>query len=402
METVNSLFKIITKDVSVNKELVQSVKKFVRTLINRNAESIAFFGDALLGVYPIRFTREDRELWFDEILNIDELELDRGVKSLPNIDNAFKVSSDSVNLSVIWLVHAAQHSKLSSKDKVNLQTDALFLLHYKFLSSLQTHYFRYPADKSVALATYASLSKKFAIKVYGSWFKLIHARCEEVLSSRSIHRKTIEHLGPDDRVVYMVNDIQSRIREVVKKLATEFYKVRDQDKAILTSSKLFQVEGETLIRDTTHQFSKYRTYIHGIVSDRRSFIRDDLVAIITKIMYRMPERFFREGLEYLSDNYGSAREKRIEQSITDVVIHAFTFAQSEGLKLNQLATILTKLRSLYMASRTSDPELIKIREQLEAIVKDAISSRNISIHSSVRTAVALYIVLRTLAMHMYR
>ncbi len=57
---------------------------------------------------------------------------------------------------------------------------------------------------------------------------------------------------------------------------------------------------------------------------------------------------------------------------------------------------------MYMSSRNTDTKLELIKERATLMVDDAVSSKDTSIKSAVRTAVLLYIVLRTLSIDHYR
>jgi hypothetical protein len=54
-----------------------------------------------------------------------------------------------------------------------------------------------------------------------------------------------------------------------------------------------------------------------------------------------------------------------------------------------------------MASRMSDPSLLKAKEMADHIVDASIHSRNVSVAAATRTGLQLYIVLRCLAMQLY-
>ena len=63
--------------------------------------------------------------------------------------------------------------------------------------------------------------------------------------------------------------------------------------------------------------------------------------------------------------------------------------------------MLSRLRGVYMSSRSTDPILIDLRERTEKIVEIATNNKNPSNLASTRTGVLLYIVLRTFTMKHY-
>ncbi len=399
--TLKSVFNDIGQDVSFNRGLVRRIISYVNGFVTKNDDSINFFGDALIGVYPIRYTNDDKITWFDEVLQIDELALKADVYSLDTIDTNFRVSSDLVNLSIIWCLYRFEESEVSSREKEQVQVALLSMLHYKFLSSLMSHYFRYPADKSVAMMTYASLSKKFSLKVQGSWGALVKDRSGSILAKTGIHYDTYRKFGPDEAVVYMINDIQSRIREVFKAVVEVFHQVREQDAKITTISASVDIDGESIVKDKRNGYTRFRQYLHRIVADRDTFIKQELVDIVAKAIHTMPPDQLISSLEYMSENASDSKDKVIGPLLDKTIIHAFHYLQQNRVDITNLPLVLVKMRAIYMSSRSVQDDLLEIRELAGEIAEDAVTSRNASVKASVRTGILLYLVLRSLTMKHY-
>ena len=62
---------------------------------------------------------------------------------------------------------------------------------------------------------------------------------------------------------------------------------------------------------------------------------------------------------------------------------------------------MVRLRNQLMASRSSDPTVLKLREWTEKLVRNAVKTRNQPVIASVRTGVLLYVALRTLTKSYY-
>jgi len=401
-ETIKSVFADIGKDIKFDKRLLKEISKYVNGFITKNEDSIHFFGDTLIGVYPVKFVKEDRDSWFDDVLELDDLTLKRDLHSLPSIDPKFVVSSDVTNLTYIWLVHGIYNSKhLSVKEKEYGMRDVISMMHFKFISSLMSHYFKYPADKSVAMATYASLSRKFSLKVHGSWAALVRARTVDILSTGSIHFNTFTKMTDDDAVLYMVTDIQSRIREVIKKMMEVFYAVRDTEARIVATSGVINIEGESIVKDRSNDYIRFRKNTHSIITDRKSWIKSELLDVITTAIHTLPEKHLLEALEYMSDNYKVRGDKVIDELLDRTIVHSFGWINSNKIEITDIGLILSKLKTTYMSSRSIEPDLVAIRDLADEIVKHSVSSKNTAVHASVRTGLLLYVVLRTLGMKYY-
>lgn len=404
--SIKEVFKRELKDLELDNKLVKRLSHFKHAFINKNDDHIKFFGGNLLGVEIVRYLQADRDEWFSEVLDVDDVSLTESLYSLDVINEEYKRTSDVVNLTSVWLLHALYNSsKLSATEKEKAMIDVVYMLQVKFITSIFAHYFKFPADKEIAQAVYESLSRKYALKQAGSWNALFTERSKDVIAHNSIHLKTIQRFDDDDAILYMITDIQGRIREVVKKMYAVLIQMRDnKDRIHSTTSIALTTDGEAILKDRQRSFSTYKRYIHSIIPDRQTFIRDEVVSVITDAMHTMSPRLFIDVLEHCSANYGKANHAEIGDLCDETLLHAFEFlSTNRALLRNQgdLSKLLTRLRSLYMASRMVDPSLLKMRDLADSIVAKSSSSKNKAMQASLRTGLELYIVLRTFTMNYY-
>ncbi|MCB1712689.1 MAG: hypothetical protein KDH96_09520, partial [Candidatus Riesia sp.] len=277
----------------------------------------------------------------------------------------------------------------------------LLILQFKFFSSLLSHYFPFKADEATALATYAALSKKYAIKQHGNWLNVLINRSQNIISEDSIHINTITNFDTDEDIFYMISDIQGRLKEMVKKIWAVFAEIREMNVKILSTGGTIELDGKTVIRDISNELASRRRYINEVIKERNRFVKPELVSVITSAMYTMPEQVLFNTLNYIVDNYN---DKRVTSLIDETLLHAFEYLNSDRrakAAMDDILQLITKLRALYMASRSSDPGLLKMRELGESIVKSATVGRSAAVIASVRTGLLLYIVLRTFSMKHY-
>ena len=404
-DSIKDVFEEEVGDLTFDRNRYKMIASFERDFVNRDENSIAFFGSNLMGVYPIRFKQGDRNRWFDDVLEMDDFSTKEKLHSLESINPAFHVQSDVFNMSCLWTLHAIHtKGKGSSRDKENAMIDVLLSLHYRFLSSLMAHNFPYPADRSIAIATYASLSKKFALKQHGSWAAYLRARAESIISHRSIHRNTIEQFNDDDAITWMISDIQDRLRKAFTKMMEVFYRVREEDEKIgFSRSSGIDFEGNIVVKDRLSDHNTYVRYLKGVVGNKKTLIKEPVVDVISSAMHTMNRKHLVEVLEYVSDNYDARTGRAIDDLIDEVLQHAFDVMGRDDFKKGaDLPAFITRLRALYMASRSNDPGVTKMKSISEELVEKAIRSRNKSVVSSVRTGLMLYLVLRTLTKEFFK
>ncbi len=408
MTTIRDVFTTAAQGIQfqADRDLVNRLTKFERDVATYSESQTDFLGSQLAGVYPFKFTQSMRDTWFLEVIGLDELDLDDALKRVDYLKGKdWKRATDAFNLSAAWILHELSNSKsLSIQDRQRGMQATALVMQYKFMGSILSYYFKFPADQAIMEAVMASLSRKYAIKTAGTWGKLFAQRAEEITSARSIHHQTYVKFTSDSGITYFINDVQGRLRELIKNICAQFYKMRDSQTRITADRSMTEIDGEAILRDKSRKFTTYLRYIHEVISDRKSFIRSELVSVITDLMHTVPERHLIEALEWLSLNHRVKGAEAVEQLVDEAMQHCFQLMIDNraqyGKDIN-LEALLIRLRALYTASRMSDETLLKMRDLAERIVQRSVSSKNQSIHAGVRTAMILYIVLRCLAMQHY-
>jgi len=404
--TIPQVFEETCDRVKIDRNFVKQINELRINFMNRNEDHLNFFSSNLLGVYPIRFINSDRVRWYDEVLEVDEYAIKEGIRKVAYLDPEWVRANDGINLSISWLMHLIYTATtINSKEKEQCLIDIVLYLQYKFLSSIMAHYFPYPADQAVAMATYEALSRKFEIKQYGSWQLLLENRGKLIIAPSSIHFTTYTTLKDDSGIVYMISDIQQRLREVVKKYRAVFQKIKDENLRIVSTSTTIEFDGERELIERGRDYTDYTRYLKDIIGDIPTFIRKELVDVIADAMHTMSVDHLYQALRYCSNNSGTHGDKNIDRLIEELMLHAYQYlTDNSGVMANpsDLAGLLSKLKNLYAASRMSNPQLLKIRDLGDKIVKKGVSSRNTAALASVRTGLQLYLILRAFSRKHYQ
>lgn len=408
---IKGVFDVECSHVVVDMRFVKKLVDLEARFVNKKAEHIEFFGGTLTGVQVVRFTTDDRDRLFTDILEVDDRALEeklyslKDANNLPVINQEWKISRDVFNISVVWILHAIQNSPhLNDHQKSEAKIHVCQYMIYKFLTSLLFRYFRFPADPEVAAAAYAQLTYKFALKEHGSWGAVIRHLATQATSSNGIWQDVIAKMDSDVRIVKMLNDIQGRPRDILKNYYGVFDQVNKQGGRIARSSSLVDIDGEIILKDKTKSLANYTRYIKSVVSDQNSFIRQELVDVIVKIMHTMPEKLLMQSLVWASQNFGHTKEQLVENAIDQIAEHAFAYLSDNRSLLHNtgdMANLVSKLRGAYMSSRSSDPLLLSIRQDVGKIVQIATKSKNDSVIASTRTGFMIYVIVRMFSMKHY-
>lgn len=415
MSLIKSVFDQECAGLRLDMRFYKQVCDMEAYFVNRKQEHIEFFGGALTGVQVVRFTNADRDKLFVDILQVDDALLEERLYALeriaPNgkpvkvIRQDWFVSSDVFNLSCVWLIHAIHNSPLLDKEhkkeaKIRI---ALYLL-YKFMTSRLFMHFRYPADPAIAAATFAALTNKYSLKRLGSWGACLRDLAEKAVSETSIVADVISRMDDDDRVIYMLNDLQGRIRDMLKNIYNEHKRLSVKGERITSSTLNMEMDGESILKDKTQSLAKYTRYLHAIIGDRNTFIRQELVDVIASIMDTMNVKFLRQSLEWASDNFSHTQSRLVERCIDMTMEHSFSYLEAHrelARATKDIPGLISKLRGAYMSSRSVDPRLMQLRDVVGELVKTATGSKNEGAVSAARTGFMLYLSLRAWTMRHY-
>lgn len=388
--------------------LVKRLRLYQTGFVNKNPDHAEFFGGHLIGVKVVRFTDADENKWFDEIVLIEReriYETHHRNPVLNGQNGVFKVSGDPMNLSCAYLLHKLHSdSKMSAAVRTEAMIDVLLIMQFKFLTSRLYRLFRYPADPEVAEAAYLALSNKYSIKVLGSWLAVLTERAKDVISPRSIHYNAIAKMNDDRAVVYMINDIQGRIREMLKNIYDVFLQVHKSGARVSSTSAVVEFDGVESVRDQINGVEIYKRYLRSTVADRNSFVRAELMKVVLGLVETAREKHLAATLEYITTNHLRNTVDDVDELLNATMVHSFRYLSSNVASLRttvDLGAILIRLKGVYTSSRSTDPDLLALRNLCESIVKKAIATGTGSVIAATRTATLLYLVARAYSMRHY-
>lgn len=403
-QTIKSIMEHYTKHLKLDKSLCKQLDDYVKIFINLNEDHVKFFGGNLTGVNFIRFTTSERLRLTEDILEIEEDEIRKQVRALPHIGDTWVRGTDGLNLSLLYLVHLLSENKsLSQKDRYDAQCNALFILQCKFLSSMMAEYFKYPVSEPIALAAYQSLSGKFSIKKYGSWLELLNNRCKAILITERTHQDTIKNFSPDDKIQYMVTDIQGRLKQMILNIYDVTVQVKEKNQSLSAHSDTVELDGDIVLKDLGNIQTDYLHYMRSISDNQREFIKEDLVEIIQNSITTLPKKIFVESLVTFSKNI-AIKNSPANQLLEEIIFYIFTyFSENKDVvsNIHDYSRVLKNLKDLYTAGKSNNPSVLKARTLADRVNKPILKTSNAVTVAAVRTGLIMYIILRTLTKNHY-
>lgn len=404
---IRDVFARLCPKLVADKKLWKKLREINNQFITRNDDHISFFGSTLLGCYSVVYSNTlDRKKWFDEVMGASEADIKQALLNPPQINIKFRVASDILTLSITYVVYLCITSKeLNEKQRKEAASNAMSQMYYRYIGSWMNIHFPYPCSYDSALTVFNSLSKRFDIKNYGSWSKLIEDKIDYLLfNSKSPHYHTFRTMKENDDVTEIGKDVSTRVKAVLD-LIYDRHKTmaKDSKNRVQTSEDTIIIDGDVVQREKTTSVNIYKNYIANIINTK-SFIKTELVNVVLDAMNKARRDYFMSTLQYISLNYGKSKFKHIQHFVELDIIYSFEIMYLNKMTFSSSADIVQKLRSKFMAPKGSDPELLELRKLGEQLVDEATHLRKYNSSyapSAERTSLMLYIMLRALSMNYY-
>lgn len=400
--------KLIKNIIDDNSEAVFNLKKLevivesYHRFIHKNDNHIAFFGGNLIGVYPIRFKDEDKENIIEDICGIVDFEnLTDELHDVKEIDKRRHVSGNPINYLYIWLLNKIWTSSNPMKAKEKAMVAAMNLFQIKYLTGLDAHFFKYPADESIAHAVYEDMSRKSLLKQLGNWKAVVEKRSQDLTGKRSVWWETLTKMEDNGEVVKMVNDIQTRVRKGYGNISNMFHELREREAKILSSSTFATIDGERVMREFENNLHKYKRSIVNILLDPNDLIKQDLLDDTLKLIDAANETNLRATLNFISENADTGKKNDILDEIENLVLYIFEYISKSDLNATDVPGVIGRLRSIYRSHRSSHEAVVAIKDKMDYIVPKAITARHEATRSGTKVAVLVYLSLRILSIPFY-
>lgn len=390
-----------TVDYKWCRELHKYVYNFTTRRIG-DTDYSEFFDSPYIGLQKITFTTADVNQWFTEIFDVDEQELKEHLHACRKVNKDWHVTGDVFNLTIPYLMYMTHHSDVSKDVKEQALLDLVCIYHYKCLTSILHNDYQYLAKKEVAYETYNRLSLKYDIKRYGSWRKLIEARARFIIDPKTgIHYKTFTKMDDDAKIIYMVGDIQDRLRGVINDINAVFHDVKNKTNIVKLESSLVNINDNIGVKDVTKEVNKFKNHIVQALASDNGFYKAELVTYASKALANSPEDKLEHIVKSFSSQYNSVKGALYVGFVEEVTTHCFEYLRSNNIKLTNLKDVLLKMRGGYLSPRTTNSSVLKLRKDGDLIVKELTGIKTPITITSLRTSLMVYICLRMLAMNSY-
>ena len=379
--------------VKPDSNLLSNIKMFRIVWAQKNDEHIAYLGNSLIGSYRIIFSTLDENTFFEALLGLDYKEIQQELYNVKGIDKNMKTISNCFYLTCVYLMYLFTNSKyLSDKQRIEGVKEVFYVMSYKMLSSLNTHYFKYPIDESVAKAINERMTLKFLVKRFDNWQNVIDYKSEDVLK-KGIHENRISDMSNADDATRVISDIQTKYRDMYKNHFAVLLEVNQQNERITSSSLITKTEDGEGIKDIVNRPDNYINYLKSIINYPNSFINQDLVYIVMSLFKGVDEQQMFTFLKYLSQEEIKEKDWIVETTIISSLEYLISKKRTKDF-VKYMYEILLILKSYYSSSNTRNQDNKKLKKILQDLVKKSVKRANGSVCSKLSIASIIYIFMR--------
>lgn len=402
MKNIREAFDTHLKELKVDSTFIKKVKAFQQYFLTKNDDHLHFFAEPLVGVYNIRWTTKETEMWWQDICEVDGEEVNDDYLSVPDVNPKFEISGKAINMLFLYLIYRVSVSPfLKDKEKEEAKMVLISCLQYKFVSSIHTNNFRLAlADKSLALETYNQLDKKFDLKEAKSWKALIEIRGASFINENGAYGKAMKDFTDSKRLIEMVNDVKGRLNKTFVAIMRVFYRVKEEGNRVYSTSSTLQLE-DLVVKDLVRQQTTYIRYIQRIAGQPETFIKKELVGVVISSMKAIDEDFFAEVLAFFTQHFDDTKFKYLNEVVENIINYTFEFMREENLSVRDSFVIANRIRQNFMSGKTSDDKLSKVKKLVDKMIHTLNPKTKRMVVTSERVSLMMYIVLRALFMQHY-
>ncbi len=379
--------------IEFNTTLYNKLKAYRINWMQKSDDYIEFLGSNLTGVQPIRFSTQDEDMLFIDILNVDQSNLKYDVFKTKGIYKNRKVTSNAFYLTIVYIMHEFLHSKAIGKNRDDVLKELYYIFAYKAISSLITHNFKYNVDPSIAKAVVERLNNRFHLKKYGSWQEVFELRSLDIIPPNGLHAKRLYTLSTDDSG-RIISDMQGRLRDMIKGIYTVLIDVKEKNEKIVSTSSLDITEDGVGIKETSNRPDIYIRYVKSIVNIRNDFINDDIVYLVISMFKNVNRDDLVKTLEYIS-NTDIKEKDYILDSVINSTISYLNNKNINGDYQKKMYDVIKYCKSYYTSSSAKDKDIVEVRKLLNSICITATKKKSKWIISTVVITTMVYIIVRS-------
>lgn len=334
------------------------------------------------------------------------------ISEMESVDANYRVASDPFNLFSTYLMYLIYNSSLPEKQKQDTLIKVILFLQYKFFTSLVSHRFPFKANEAVMQATYELLTNKYEIRKLSSWGQLMYNRAVEFSQKGSIHYNTIKNYDDDKKIIYLITDIQTRLRNSINTFTQAYHKTKEDMDSLGSYSHLgTDLEGDKTMMSVDNNLDLTIATIFNNAMVTTRFLDEQAILLASKLFAGVTVNKFRGLLIAFSekavvDAKSGKLDKVTEKDnkvvyvgariiIQKIIQASYRHAINTKANLKDKVGLLKLFKDAYASSRISDEGILLVRDSCTNMVTELYSKslKSATMIPTYRLAFIMYILL---------
>jgi hypothetical protein len=399
-EAFDTLFSKVTFDTAFYKKLVRNNVEYIT-----EKSRVSLFGSKLIGCFFIKYTLYDKNIFYNNLFNLEYEDVSGTVDSITTIPSNFKIARDDINLITFYIAHRfLTNESLSESKRLEYAKEVLNYFNYRTLVLISSNYFVYPISEEKALSLTERMSNRYVIKKLKNWNEYCQYRSDEFLKTKFLD--VLVKFNKDDEIPNAINDLYNRTKDTLKNIYSEFIDMLEKDEVIRSKKSVVKdMEGNEVITDRLNTPESYMTKIEGLMSDRNSFVRKDRVEVTCGIVEAVSHKALEEFLTDLLEHSYKSKENndKVKELFKGIMVNALDYLRQNSVNTGKGTNILAAISSIVgniLYARGTDVIINDLKSDIDDTLKKIyrsnskyISDRNLK---NMRNAVYVYVVLTAL------
>ncbi len=397
--------------LTIDKSHVFKLEKMLIYFLSRETHPLTFNG-MTLGVHPIAFKDADYNALFD-LFQLKKQDVEKTIRQCQAIDRNFAVTSDPYNLLIFWLFHLAPQFLKEKQLCQQFQFNLIKFFLLKVFCSVTNNSFRYGANESIMMVAISELTLKSDVIRLGSWDALLDSHAERLIDPKDRFYKILVNLENDDAFLRVIAETQTSIRAKIVTFAQNYYLAHSKgDRIDYKSSVAQNAEGEKILAQTASVIDSATQGMIAELLNSQLFVNDVAVTDVANLYKSISARMLKMALLKINETaifQTSQRQfdeiKQVNNKTIYVGLRVLTIelirsmisvCRKRRVNMGNKALVFETMRNIYTSSRTTDPDILNIKNSVSELVDSFKITSVTATSSTLKLAVISYLLYRTI------
>lgn len=337
------LYPLVESGLS-KKENTELLKKGIEDYLNRNIDKLTTIGP----IHRTVFSDMDMSYLYRAI-EVDPLKIKEIINKSPTIKGQWQIMSNPFNSAIALAIRY-----YTIKNNPSMVNSLLIFLTLSMYPSLHFKYFKFEPNEQIMNYTINNLSNKFKIKQLGT---IYHAMLDTTQVCYKTNSEKLIRCSDKD-IIDFIMDEKTRLNSLLKKIAIEFYKNKEDAKYLNTDSDSYE-------EDNYHEADSNTFAVERMTNNvTLKLVVDGPNMRLVTTAAKLCQVSVSELRNYVNTMVNNENRDDI-RIITESILFLFIFDSQNTISEVNSNKFLMYCIETYKKSNTTDENIIKIKKVLD-------------------------------------